>query len=99
MGPAFYIMAIMGCGEADAACEPVATVAQRYQSEAECNAATETEIAQHGDLLFPVVVAQCRAGNQPASVQKLFADEVKRPGDEDGQKIRRASFPVRLARR
>ena len=46
MGPAFYIMAILGCGEADAPCEPVATVAARYQSEAECKAATETEIKE-----------------------------------------------------
>ena len=99
MGPAFYIMAILGCGEADAACEPVATVAQRYQSEAECNAATEAELARRSDVLFPVVVAQCRAANQPAAVQKLYADEVKRPGDEDAQKIRRAAFPIRLATR
>lgn len=98
MGPAFFIMAILGCGEADAACEPVATVAARYQSEAECKAATETEIARHSDLLFPVIVAQCRSAAQPAAL-KVFADEVKRPGDEDGRKVRQASYPVRLARR
>ncbi len=100
MGPAFYIMAIMGCGEAEAACEPVATVATRYESAAECNAATETEIARRDDVLYPVVVAQCRAANQPAAVQKLYADEVSRPGAEDGDRIRRGSMaPVRLARR
>ena len=97
MGPAFYIMAILGCGEADSACEPVATVAARYQSAEECNAATEAEIAQHSDVLFPVVVAQCRPAAQPTA-QKVFADEVERPGNEDGQKIRRASYQVRLAR-
>ena len=97
MGPAFYIMAILGCGEADGACEPVATVATRYESAEQCNAAAQSEIEQHSDVLFPVVVAQCRPANQPI-VHKVFADEVKRPGDEDGQKIRRASFPVRLAR-
>ena len=98
MGPAFFIMAILGCGEADSACEPVATVATRYESAAQCNAATEAEIAQHSDVLFPVVVAQCRPAAQPTA-QKVFADEVKRPGDEDGRNIRRASFPsVRLAR-
>ena len=99
MGPAFYIMAILGCGEADAACEPVATVATRYESAAECNAATEAEIARHSDVLFPVVVAQCRSAARPTA-QTVFADDVKRPGDEEGQKVRRASYPqLRLARR
>lgn len=97
MGPAFYIMAILGCGEAESACEPVATVATRYESAEECSAATQSEIQQHSDVLFPVVVAQCRPAAQPTA-QKVFADEVKRPGSEDGHKIRRASFPVRLAR-
>ena len=100
MSAAFYIMAILGCGEAEAACEPVATVATRYESADECNAATEAEISRRSDVLFPVVVAQCRAANQPAAVQKLYADEVARPGADDGANIRRASFKgVRLARR
>ena len=101
MGPAVYIMAILGCGEAEGACEPVATVAAQYRSAEECNAATQTEIEQHSDVLYPVVVAQCRPAAQPAA-QTLFADEVKRPGDEASQgrpQIQRASQPIRLARR
>jgi hypothetical protein len=94
MGPAVYIMAILGCGEAEAACEPVATVPAYYRSEEECAAATKTEIARRDDILYPVVVAQCRAASQTIA-QKLFADEVKRPGDQDASKIRRA--PVRTA--
>jgi hypothetical protein len=94
MGPAVYIMAILGCGEAEAACEPVATVPAHYRSEEECNAAAEDEIARRDDILFPVVVAQCRPAAQKV-VQKLFADEVSRPGYEDASKIRRA--PIRTA--
>jgi hypothetical protein len=98
MGPAVYIMAILGCGEAEGACEPVATVPAQYRSAAECNAAAPGEIEQRSDVLYPVVVAQCRPAAQPAA-QKVFADEVKRPGDEDRQRFERATQQVRLARR
>ncbi len=99
MGPAVYIMAILGCGEAEAACETVATVPAYYRSEEECNAATETEVARRDDVLYPVVVAQCRSATQPVS-QKLFADEIERPGPEDRLQIRRATLKqVQLARR
>ncbi len=99
MGPAFYIMAILGCGEAEAACEPVATSPVRYESAEACNAATATEIEQHSDALFPVVVAQCRPASAPAS-QSVFADEVKLP-ERDGDRqprIQRASYQPQKAR-
>lgn len=99
MGAAFYIMAILGCGEAEAQCETVATVAARYESADACNAATQSAIEEHSDALFPVVVAQCRPANQPIA-QQVWADEVKRPGAEDRPQIQRASHtPVRLASR
>ncbi len=97
MGPAFYIMAIMGCGEADAPCQTVATVPARYESSAECNAATEDAIATHGsDALFPVVVAQCRKAGEPAA-QQMWADEVKLPNAEGGREPqqRRAVYASR----
>lgn len=98
MGAAFYIMAILGCGEAEAQCETVATVPARYESADACNAATQSAIEEHSDALFPVVVAQCRPANQP-SAQQVWADEVKRPGTENRPQIQRASYkPVRLAR-
>lgn len=99
MGPAFYIMAILGCGEAEAQCETVATVAARYESAEACNAATQGAIEEHSDALYPVVVAQCRPANQPIA-QQVWADEVKRPGAEDAPQFERVSSkPVRLARR
>ncbi len=97
MGPAFYIMAILGCGEADTQCEPVATVPARYESAAECNAATEDAIGQHaGDALYPVVVAQCRKAGEPAA-QQIWADEVDLP-DADTPR-NRGKGRVILARR
>ena len=99
MGPAFYIMAILGCGEAEAQCETVATVAARYESAEACNAATQSAVEEHGDALYPVVVAQCRPANQPAA-QQVWADEIERPGAEDRPKFERAiAKPVRLAGR
>ncbi len=77
MGPAGFVLAILGCGEADAPCQQVQLTQARYESQAECLAASDGQLARHSDLDFPVVVAECRsAGAQNAS---LRADEVRRP--------------------
>jgi hypothetical protein len=82
-------MAILGCGEADTACEAVATVPVRYESQEACNAATEDALAQHGgDLMFPVVIAQCRKAAEPAA-QQIWADEVDLPEADSGREGRR----------
>ena len=60
MEPLLFVMAILGCGESDAACREVRVVETRFRSEAECLAATETELMRHQDLVYPSVVAQCR---------------------------------------
>lgn len=92
MGPVVYVMAILGCGEADAACQPVATAPVRYESQAACNAATEDMLARQDDILFPVIVAQC--GEEGAMIaQGLTADEVALP-EADQRKTRRAQSPT-----
>ena len=60
MEPLLFVMAILGCGESDAACREVRVVETRYRTEAECLAATEDELMRHQDLAYPAVVAQCR---------------------------------------
>ena len=40
MGPAFYVMAILGCGEADTACQQVGVTQAQYESADACTAAT-----------------------------------------------------------
>ena len=97
MGPAFYVMAILGCGESDSLCEPVSTLAARYESAAACEAATTSAIERHSDILYPVVVAQCRKAGTEIS-QKLWADEVKLPAAQQEPRIRRASYPGRASR-
>jgi hypothetical protein len=77
MEPVLFVMAILGCGEGDAPCRQVAIVEARYQSEAACQAATESELARR-DILYPTVVAQCRRAD--AAPRLLRASEVARPG-------------------
>ena len=87
MGPAAFIIAIFGCGEGDAACEPVRTLDTPYRSEAACSEATEAALMRHGDVEYPVVVARCvPMGAAPAT---LKADEVRLP---------EPAAPVRTAR-
>lgn len=78
MGPAGYLIAILGCGEADAPCQQVQLAPARYETQAACEAASDDALARHGGAFdFPVVVAECRrAGEQTAS---LRADEVRLP--------------------
>jgi hypothetical protein len=78
MGPATFLIAILGCGEAEASCQPVRTLEARYESQAACTAATDQAIMSNTDVDYPVVVAQCiAAGKAPPP---LKASDVERPG-------------------
>jgi hypothetical protein len=57
--PAFFIIAILGCGEGDAPCEQVSLLAPRYESRAACTDATDRALTAAADAPYPVVVAQC----------------------------------------
>jgi hypothetical protein len=96
MGPAFYVMAILGCGEAETACEPVANVATQYQRAEACNAATTAAIEKHVDALYPVVIAQCRKAANGA--QQVFSDEIKLPDAQQPARVLRASYRPQRAR-
>jgi len=90
MGPAGYLLAILGCGEADAPCQQVDWSSVRYASQAECLAAQEDALLRFGGSGdFPVVVAECRPATQRFAT--LRADEVRKPGP------RGAQAPVRTA--
>lgn len=78
MGPGLFLIAILGCGEAEAPCQQVRTLEVRYESQAACTAATEAALARNVDVDFPVVVAECvAAGSEPAAPK---AGEILRPG-------------------
>lgn len=70
MGPAIFVMAIMGCGEAEAPCLEVGRVDARYESREACVAETEAQVLRHAGIDYPVVVAQCLpAGARPAELR------------------------------
>ena len=67
MGPALYVIAILGCGEGEAPCQPVQIVETRYESRAACLAATERTLSRFTGIDFPIVVAECRAEGAAAT--------------------------------
>jgi hypothetical protein len=75
MGPALFVIAILGCGEGDAPCEQVRRLDTPYQSQASCMAATEAVMIANSNENYPVIVAQCVAAGanvaapRPADVQ------------------------------
>jgi hypothetical protein len=78
MGPGIFLIAIMGCGDADSSCQQVRLLETHYASRAECIAASEAALAQNANVDYPTVVAQCVPGRQAASF-KLRGDQVSKP--------------------
>lgn len=77
MEPLMYVMAILGCGEGDAACRQLAVVETRYRTEAACIAATGEQLLGRDDLAYPNIVAECRRAG--AGVQPLRGRDVLQP--------------------
>lgn len=77
MEPLIYVMAILGCGESDAACREINVVETRYHSEAACLAATEDVLMRQDSLVYPSVVAQCRRAD--ARPQLIRGSEIALP--------------------
>jgi hypothetical protein len=78
MEPLAFIIAIMGCGEADAPCRQVRTLEARFETRAACIEATEAALTRNIDIDYPVVAAECvTAGAKPSPPR---ANEVERPG-------------------
>jgi hypothetical protein len=66
MGPAYFVIAIMGCGDGGA-CQTVATPAHHYGSEQACLAARGDVLMANSDLDFPMLVATCLPVSRKAS--------------------------------
>jgi acyl-CoA synthetase (AMP-forming)/AMP-acid ligase II len=73
MGPAYFVIAILGCADGGSACTPVATLERQYASEAQCVAATGAALIENSDFDYPTLVARCR----PAETQSAEAREKK----------------------
>ncbi len=94
MGPAIFIIAILGCGEGDTACQQVATVDAHYSNVAECTAATPAAIEANADIAFPVVVAQCQRADG-GSAEKVNPREIRLPEAQAPVRFQRASYETR----
>ena len=60
MGPAYFVIAILGCGDGGVACTPVTTLQAQYATEADCEAATADALIANSQLDFPTLLARCR---------------------------------------
>jgi hypothetical protein len=69
MGPAYFVIAILGCADGGGSCTPVATLQTRYSSEAQCSAATIEALEGNSNFDFPTLVARCRRGSGAAAAQ------------------------------
>jgi acyl-CoA synthetase (AMP-forming)/AMP-acid ligase II len=63
MGPGYFVIAILGCADGGTACTPVATLPARYESAAQCDAATVRALEANSNFDFPTLLAQCRGGS------------------------------------
>lgn len=60
MGPAYFILAIMGCGDGAVMCEDIRLTEAVYRSEAGCFAQSEAALIAASDSPYPTIVAECR---------------------------------------
>lgn len=62
MGPTYFVIAILGCADGGSSCTPVTTLQTRYETEAQCSAATPAALEAHSNFDFPTLLARCRRG-------------------------------------
>ena len=70
MGPAYFVIAILGCGDGSVDCRQVATLPTRYATQAQCAAAIADALVRHSDLDFPTLAAECRAEESPVGAER-----------------------------
>ena len=73
MGPAYFVIAILGCADGGTACTPVATLPTRYSTASECNAATVDALNDNNGFDFPTLLARCRKAALPAAADRSSA--------------------------
>lgn len=61
MEPLFFVMAIIGCGDAGTTCGDARVLPMHYATAAQCRAALPQGLADNTDVPFPTIQADCRA--------------------------------------
>jgi len=70
MGPAYFVIAIMGCSDGAIDCQTVATPAAHYATEQACLAARSDTLMANSDLDFPTLLAECQPVEPKATASK-----------------------------
>ena len=78
MGPATFVIAILGCADGGTACTPVATIPTEYTTQAQCTAATGAALLENSNFDYPTLMARCRIEDRKAA-----------SSDKDSLKLRR----------
>jgi hypothetical protein len=69
MGPGYFVIAILGCADGGSSCTPVATLQTRYETQAQCSAATPVALEANTNFDFPTLIARCRPGAGATSLE------------------------------
>jgi hypothetical protein len=68
MEPAFFVLAILGCGDAGNMCSEARVMPARYTSIQACQAAAPAMLERNTDLDFPSLSAACRSNTTRMAV-------------------------------
>ena len=80
MGPAYFVIAILGCADGGTACTPLATLQTHYATEAECTAASGAALIENSQFDYPTLLARCRAGETKSAEAQKANSEKRRHG-------------------
>ena len=70
MGPAYFVIAILGCADGGSACTPVADLPARYATEEQCSAAAGAALIENSDFDYPPLLARCRPATEKSAEAK-----------------------------
>jgi hypothetical protein len=80
MGPAYFVIAILGCADGGSACTPITTLQTHYTTQAECIAATGAALIDNSNFDFPTLVASCKRGETRSAEEQRQGPEKRRHG-------------------
>ena len=70
MGPAYFVIAIMGCADGSQTCTRVATMPAQYADQQSCAASVGKALEASTDLDYPNLVAECQAVSARSAAQR-----------------------------
>jgi hypothetical protein len=80
MGPAYFVIAILGCADGGTSCTPVATLQTRYSTQEQCVEATGAALIDNSKLDYPTLLARCRPGETRSAEAQKPSSEKRRRG-------------------